>query len=192
MERIDLIKQMLPGILPLFIFIIADGIWGSKVGLITAVAVGLIELAVTWFREKRIERFIIADVLLLTLMAGISILLDNDIFFKLKPALVQSILCIILAMSAFSSKNLLAAMSGRMLKNMPEEIKEFQIHQMKIMARIMLLPLVLHTALIVYSALYMSKETWVFISGGLFYIILAVMAVGYAARMKFLVKRGKK
>ena len=41
MNRLELIKRMLPGLLPILIFILADEIWGTTVGIYVAVAVGI-------------------------------------------------------------------------------------------------------------------------------------------------------
>lgn len=68
MNRLTLLKQMLPGLLPLFIFIIADEIWGTRIGLTAACGVGLVELTYTWFREGHIEKFILFDTGLLLLL----------------------------------------------------------------------------------------------------------------------------
>ena len=42
----------------------------------------------------------------------------------------------------------------------------------------------LHTALVFYSAFYMSKEAWAFISGGLFYILFGVYALFEFVKVK--------
>ena len=41
MSRVELLKKLLPGFIPLFVFIAADEIWGTKTGLIVAVGVGV-------------------------------------------------------------------------------------------------------------------------------------------------------
>ena len=75
-----MIKKLIPGLLPLLVFILADELWGMKVGLVVAVSIGLIELAVTFIREKKLERFVLLDTILLLLLSGLSYLFDNDIF----------------------------------------------------------------------------------------------------------------
>ncbi|MCF8362132.1 MAG: hypothetical protein K9G70_05865 [Prolixibacteraceae bacterium] len=47
MKRSDLLKKLLPGFIPLFVFIAADEIWGTKIGLVIALAVGMAELVYT-------------------------------------------------------------------------------------------------------------------------------------------------
>jgi len=178
MNRLTLLKQMLPGLLPLFVFIIADEIWGTRIGLIVACAFGASELVWTWIRERRLERFILFDTGLLLLLGAISILLENDIFFKLKPALIEGLLCIILALSAFTSKNIMLTMTQHYMKNLTIELQKEQIRQMQTMTRILFLVILAHTGAIIYAAFYLSQEVWVFISGGLFYIIVGVFFIG--------------
>ncbi len=174
-QYLSFLKKLLPGLLPIIIFILADEIWGTKIGLVVAIASGVIELAITYFREKRFDRFILFDTALLVIMGGISILLDNDIFFKLKPAFINLIFCLVLGLSAFSEKNLLLLYSQRYFKDItlgPE-----QQQAMQKMIRLMFWFMSVYTLLVVYSAIYMSKEAWAFISGGLFYILFGVLIV---------------
>ena len=178
MPLMMMLKQMLPGLLPLFVFMIADEIWGTTTGLYIAVIFGVAELIATRIKDGKYDRFIIFDTAFLVILGLVSILLENDIFFKLKPALMELILCVILAVSAFSPANLVLAMSQRYMKNMEMTLTDAGINAMKRMLKIILLVVASHTALVVYSAFFMSKESWLFISGGLFYIIFAVMFTG--------------
>jgi isopentenyldiphosphate isomerase/intracellular septation protein A len=168
-----IIKSILPGLLPLFIFIIADEIWGTRIGLYVALIFGLLELVYTYIRTKKIEKFILSDTLLLVALGGISIILDNDIFFKLKPAMIESILALIIGISAFGPKNLILNMSKRYLKNVDIPLEQSRIIQ-KSMKGIFYITSI-HILLIIYSAFYLSNELWAFISGGLFYIVF----IGY-------------
>ena len=163
---------MLPGFIPLFVFIIADEFWGMKVGLIVALLIGLGEMGFTWFREKWLDRFVLLDTALLVALSGISILLENEIFFKLKPALIELILCAILGVSVFSSVDIVGAMTRKYMKGV--EMNEMQVALFKRNLRNLFYIVVVHTGLVFYSAFYMSKEAWAFISGGLFYILFAI------------------
>lgn len=175
MTRTDLIKKLLPGFIPLFVFILADEIWGTKIGIAVAVGVGLIELVVTGIKERRLEKFVLIDTALLVVLSLISILLDNDIFFKLKPALIELILCAVLGVSAFGKLNIVKMMAGRYMKNV--SFNEQQQAQFQRNLRNMFWIFLVHTGLIIFSAFYMSEAAWAFISGGLFYIIFAVYFV---------------
>lgn len=171
-----LLLQMLPGFIPLFVYILADEIWGTKIGLIVAVGLGVVELAYYLIREKKFEKFVFFDTLLLIGLGVVSIVLDNDIFFKLKPAVISLIACGLLGISGFTSKNiLLMMMSQRYMKGV--EFSEEIVSQMQKQIRVMFYIFLIYTALVFYSVWFMSDAAWAFISGGLFYIIFGVYFV---------------
>jgi len=172
MNRAQLLKKLLPGFIPLFVFIAADEIWGTKVGLFVAVGVGIAEMIWVAVKEKRFEKFVLFDTLLLVVLGAVSILLDNDIFFKLKPGLVELILVAVLAISAFSGVNIIGLMGQRYMKDI--ELSKAQVQQMRTSMKSLFFIFLVHTVLVFYSAFYMSKEAWAFISGGLFYIIFGI------------------
>lgn len=172
-QLLRLLKKLLPGLLPVIIFIIADEIWGTKTGLLVAIGTGILELVYTYIQEKRFDRFIIFDTFLLVAMGGISLLLENDIFFKIKPAFINLIFCIILGLSAFSKKNLMMLYSQRYFKDMVLEPE--QQHAMQKMIRLMFWFMSAYTLLVIYAAFFMSTRAWAFISGGLFYILFGVV-----------------
>ena len=172
MKHTELLKKLLPGFIPLFVFIIADELWGMKVGLVVALLIGVGEMFFTWIREKRLDRFVFLDTALLVALSGISILLENEIFFKLKPALIELILCTILGVSVFSSVDIVGTMTRKYMKGI--EMNKVQEVLFKRNLRNLFYIVVFHTALVLYSAFYMSKEAWVFISGGLFYILFII------------------
>ncbi len=175
MDKKALFKQLLPGFLPIIIFIAADEIWGTKVGLIVAVIFGILELIYTYFKEKRFDKFILFDTALLVALGLISIILNNEIFFKLKPALIGVIICAVLGISAFSSHNLMLLMSKRYLKDV--QIDSNQLKALNRSIKTMFYLFGSYTILVTYSAFYMSNEAWAFISGGLFYILFGVYFV---------------
>ena len=172
MNRTQLLRKLLPGFIPLFVFIAADEIWGTKVGLFVAIGIGILEMIWIAIKEKRFEKFVLFDTLLLVVLGAVSILLDNDIFFKLKPGLVEIILVVILGISAFSKVNIIGLMGQRYLKG--TEITEAHLAQMRRTMKPLFYIFTVHTLLVFYSAFYLSSEAWAFISGGLFYIIFGL------------------
>lgn len=171
-NQLNLFKKLLPGLLPIFVFILVDELWSTEAGLVVAVVFGIGQLAYVFIREKRFDRFVFFDTLLLVALGGISIALNDEIFFKLKPALINLIFCAILGYSAFSSKNLLMIYSQRYMGDlkMPAGAEKAMQKTMKILFWMMLA----YTLMIVYSAYFMSKEAWAFISGGLLYILFGM------------------
>ena len=170
--NLSLFKKLLPGLIPLFIFILADEIWGTTVGLYIALGFGVGEFLFYLIKDKIVDKFILLDTGLLLVMGIISIALENDIFFKIKPALIEVILLSIIGFSLWGPKNIIMVMSQRYMGEM-----KFNPEQEKMMRQNMLVMFWItagHIILVILSALYMSKEVWLFISGGLFYILFAV------------------
>jgi isopentenyldiphosphate isomerase/intracellular septation protein A len=171
LNRLQLLKALAPGFLPLLVFIAADALWGTTVGLLVAVASGVAELALSYARERTWDRFVLLDTLLIVAMGGVSLLLDNDVFFRLKPAVVELVFCLVLGVSVYSPVNVMQAMSRRYLKGIA-----FSAEQSRAMARsmkVLFFIFIGHTILIAYAAFAMSAAAWGFISGGLFYILFA-------------------
>jgi isopentenyldiphosphate isomerase len=105
-------------------------------------------------------------------LGGIAVLLKDDIFFKLKPALINLIFSALLGYSAYGKHNLLLSYSKRFAGDisLTAEAETKMQHMVKLLFWIMLA----YTGLIIYSAFMMSKEAWAFISGGLLYVIFAI------------------
>lgn len=173
MSKSELLKKLLPGFIPLFVFIAIDEICGTRAGLVAALAIGVVEMVWIWIKEKRFDKFVLFDTGLLLVLGSVSIVLDNDIFFKLKPGLVELILCAVLAVSAFSKLNIVGMMTQRYMKDM--ELSEQQMAQFRKTMQLMFFVFLFHTGLVFYSAFYLSNEAWAFISGGLFYILFALV-----------------
>lgn len=173
LDRKTLLKNLAIGFLPLLVFIVVDAFFGLTAGLIVAIIFGLGETIFVYLKEKRLDRFILFDTGLIVALGLVSLALHNDIFFKLKPGLIELILVALLGVSGFSKNPLLIRMTGRYFKGI--EFSEEQLSQMRRMMRRMFYLLAAHTLLIFYSAYYLSTEAWGFISGGLLYILLGGM-----------------
>jgi isopentenyldiphosphate isomerase/intracellular septation protein A len=190
MNQRKILLQLLPGFIPLFIFIIADELWGTTVGLIVAIATGIIELIYYWIKDRKFDKFILFGTLLIVILGVVSIVLENDIFFKLKPALIGVLMCGILGVSVFTPSNILLNMSKRYMKGI--EFNDAQYLQMKRSMKGVFWLFTGYTLLVFYSAYFMSKEAWAFISGGLFYILFAVYFVYEFIKNRFLRNNLKK
>jgi isopentenyldiphosphate isomerase/intracellular septation protein A len=169
--NLSLLKKLLPGLIPLLIFILADEIWGTMVGLYVALGFGIAEFLFYFIKDKIIDKFILLDTLLLIVLGAASIALENDLFFKIKPALIECILLSIIAFSLWGPKNLIMAMSKRYMGDIIFDSEQEKMMRQNMLAMFWITAV--HIILVLISTLYMSKEAWFFISGGLFYIFFA-------------------
>ena len=187
MNQRRLLLQLIPGFIPLFAYIIADDLWGTETGLIVAIGFGLAELTFYRIKDGRFDKFILLDTLLIVVLGVVSVALDNDIFFKLKPALLGVLMCIFLGISAFTPGNLMLNMSKRYMKGI--DLDDQQQVMLKNNLKSMFWMLVGYTLLVFYSTWFMSKEAWAFISGGFLYILFGLWFVFELVRKNIVQKR---
>ncbi len=184
LNRKEILFNFSIGFFPILIFLIADLIYGAIVGIIVALVVGTLELVYFYLKNKTIEKFILFDIGLLVLFGAVSLVLKNDFFFKLKPAVLEFILVVVLAIHGFTNKPLLLLMGKRYMPDI--NLQPFQEKRIKLMTRVMTVILFLHVLLIIWSAEYAGREMWAFISGGLFYVIVALIFGGQWLYLRFI------
>ncbi len=174
------------GFIPIFVFIIVDSLYGVKAGLITAIASGLFYFLFNYIRFREVEMMILLDTGLIVVTGGISLLLNNAIFFKIKPAIIELIMTVLVAIHAFSDNPILLNLGKRYMGEVP--LAQPQIQMMKSLSRVLFAALLVHTVLIVYSAFFWSEEAWAFVSGGLFYIMMGVILTAQFVYFRFIKK----
>ena len=169
-----MIKKLIPGLIPLLVFLLADEIWGMKIGLVVAVSIGIIELLIAWFRERKLDRFVLLDTLLLLLLSALSYLFENEIFFKVKPAMIDLVLVAMLSLSLFTRIDPLGSMSQRYLGDLKLEGNQKDLFRRNLW--VMFWITLVHTLMVFWAAFFLSKEIWAFISSfGLFIMMGAYM-----------------
>ncbi len=168
-----MIKKLIPGLVPLLVFLLADEIWGMKVGLVVAVSIGLLEMLVTWIREKKLDRFVLLDTLLLLLLSALSYLFENEIFFKVKPAMIDLVLLAMISLSLFTKIDPLGSMSQRYLNGVKMNGNQKELFRKNLW--VMFWMVLVHTLLVLWAAFFLSKEIWAFISS----FVLFIMMGGY-------------
>lgn len=123
------IRSFIPGVLPLAVLILAEMIWGVRVGLFAAVALGFLELAYNLVRFKRLERATIPELVLFSLFALLALFLTDEALNHLMTVFILALLVVMTGVSAFSKHNLLMASAGRYFKNIkmgPWELRQMQ------------------------------------------------------------------
>ncbi|WP_430816150.1 NUDIX domain-containing protein [Carboxylicivirga sp. RSCT41] len=167
MNRAQIVKNLLPGFLPILVFIVVDEIWGTIYGLVVAIFIGVIELIIGYMREQKAERFILFDVGLIIALGAVSILLDNDLFFKLKPGIISLIMTGLIGFSAFSKHNLMLQMTQRYMKD--TQMNPYQLWMMQQSMKRIFWLLLIYSLLTIASSFLENKAIWSFMgSAGLF------------------------
>jgi len=170
MDKLQLLKRLIPGFIPLIVFIIADELWGTLYGLIIAIIIGLIELTIAYIKERKVERFILFDVGLIIALGVVSIVLDNNLFFKLKPGIISLLMTGLIGFSAFSKHNLMLQMTRRYMKNM--QMNPYQLWMMQQSMKRIFWLLLIYSFGTIASSFMKEKALWNFLgSAGLFVVM---------------------
>jgi intracellular septation protein len=84
---------------------------------ISAVIVAtLISLVALYLKERKISTMMLVSAVILVVFGGLSIFLKNDIFFKMKPTIINALFAIILISSSFFNKPVLKMLLNSSMK----------------------------------------------------------------------------
>lgn len=164
-------------LLPLLVFIVADAVFNNPaISIVLAIVTATVQLTLFYIKTRKIDWFILLDAGLIIALGAVSILLENDLFFKLKPAIINAVAIIIFVVFIFSPDRFLTGYFGRL---MPEQtqLRPGMIPLMKKMLGWMCLCIALHGAAVLYSAFKCSRKTWAFVAGPGFYVLFIPVMV---------------
>ena len=171
-NKSGILKQLLPGIIPILVYIVADTIFGELWGMIIAAGLSVVELTIIYFKSKVADKFVLFDLALVAVFGGISIISNNPIFFKLKPAIIEFTLVVFLGLALFVNISILTKFFYRYFPTM--KLSEAQMEQMRKSIKWLFWIICFHIATIVYSAYFLPKEIWAFISSIGLYLLFGI------------------
>ena len=76
----------------------------------------LISLVALYIKERKISTMMLVSTVILIVFGGLSIFLKNDIFFKMKPTIINALFAIILIGSTFFNKPVLKLLLNSSMK----------------------------------------------------------------------------
>jgi isopentenyldiphosphate isomerase len=129
------------------------------------------------------------DTVLIAVAGGLSLALQNDLFFKLKPAIIEIVLAAAMGALLVLPDAFLKGYVGRMVRGV--SIPDTALPAMKKSLGVILAVIAAHVALTLYAAFALSTAAWGFISGGLLYILFGVFAAGSFAAAKLKVRNAR-
>lgn len=184
-------RNLLFTTLPIFIFILLEILFKNTLfSILTASGISIILLLIYLMIYKKPDLFLIADIVFITIIGGISLIIDSPILFKLKPAIIECFLLLVFVFISISTRAFKAFFSHYYKDiDIPEEnVSEIQ------MFLLYLVPVIfLHMLLIVVSSVFFSEKVWALISCGLlyvfvFFIFISIKSVGFFQRRYFVNK----
>jgi len=164
---------LLTQLLPLLVFIVVDAlVTNARISILCAVVFALGQLAYTWIKSRRLDWFVLVDVGLIAILGGIAIVFENDQFFKVKPAIVEGVSIVLMLALIVAPERFLVGYLGRTMPRLRPEV----LGVMKSMLVWTSLYTALHVAAVLYTAFRASRQTWAWVSGPGFYLVLIPIA----------------
>lgn len=163
--------QLLGQMLPLIVFIIVDAVFNNvKASIISAIVFAAVQLLFFYQKTGKFDWFVLVDVVLIASLGAVSILLKNDIFFKIKPAIIEAATIIFFVVLIILPDQFLLNYFGRMMPS-GAGLQPSAIKPMKMMLIGMCGYILLHIGAVLFTAFHSSRRVWAFVSGPGFYLL---------------------
>lgn len=165
-------KSLLPSLLLIVIYFIADEFFGPTTGVWVALILGSIEFIYTRIREKIYDQMILWTTLFFCIPGLLMTVFHDSLVSRLQPVLIETALTLILGIFAFSQADPTATLPASYRKEM--HLTPLQIKGMRHMLRSLFYLLCGHT-LLAYGAIFLLPEaTADFISTSLLYLLIGI------------------
>ena len=174
--------MLLFDLVPLIVFTILDTLGNMRYALIGAVIAAIINLLYSHLFLGGIDAISLVFVGIIVFSAALSYYAQNPLFFKLKPAAIACMTaCIMLVTSAIDTP-VMVEMVNQYAPMMPEMIKN-PVEQERLLTVLERTNLYMGFGFIIYAiactwaAFYMSRWSWLAISGPGLYLVITLCAV---------------
>lgn len=170
-------RLLLFQLLPILAFLLVDGLVQDPLWAIgAALTLVLAQAVVIYARERRLDGFVLFDVLLIGGLGAVSLVSKNELFFKLKPAIMEVVIVPFFLVLALGGERLLSGYFGRFLgKGMALHPQVLPL--MRRLLGLMSVLVLLHAGAVVWAAYRADRQTWGWISGPGFYLVLLPVAL---------------
>jgi len=173
LDKKALLIALIWGFLPIIVYIVVEAEYGPILGMAAAFVWSLGEMAFIFIRERRLEKILLFDVGLIAILGLISILFDDEFFFKLKPAIFEIVFVVIIGVSKWTGLPIIQNMTRRQIRQTGLQ-PDFDNPQFQKMLSGMFFLMLVHVIAVIWAAYFASTEMWGFISGALLYIVLGI------------------
>jgi len=175
---------LLVQMLPLIVFIIVDAIAkNTRISIISAIVFAAGQLLFSYLKTKQFDWFVLLDVGLIAGLGIVSIILKNELFFKIKPAIVETIAIVFFITLLLAPDSFLLGYFGRMVpKGM--SLRPEAIGAMKVMLAWMCGYVLLHIAAVMYTTFHASRKVWAMVSGPGFYLLFIPIMLWLFAKQR--------
>lgn len=99
--------KLILDIIPPVLFFISYKLYGFFIATYTIIFSSLISVSLRWLIFKHVPRLMVAGLVILCILGGVTIYLNDPVFMKVKPTILYSSLSLAIATSVFLDRNIL-------------------------------------------------------------------------------------
>lgn len=189
-DHMNSFKSLLPSIVLVIIYFVADEFFGPQIGFLCAIFLGGTEFIYIRIKEKRSDKMVLLTTLFFCIPSGIAIFSKGSGLDRFQPVVVEVALCLLMGFLAFSRSDIMAMLPAAYRRD--REISPAQAAMMKKMMRVLFFIFCGHTLLVFIALFCLSEGVVCFIKGPLLYIVIILFFVVLFVRNRMQVERLKK
>ncbi len=169
-----LFKSLLPSLLLIAVYFIADEFFGPETGIYIILGLGITEFIHTRIRKKTYDKMILWTTLFFCFPGLLTFLPVHNVFSRLHPAIVETGLCLLLGISAFSKAGVSILLPASCRQEL--HLSPLQLKNMRKLISYLFFLLSGHTLLVYAAILFLSPSTAKFVSSTLLCLLLGTFS----------------
>lgn len=182
-------KQLFPSLLLIAVYFIADELLSPVFSVLFIFLLGIAEFIYIKIREKENDKIVLWTTLFFCIPGLLSIYAPGSRIAQLQPAIIESVLCLLLGVLSFSPINLASILPAGYRKTI--QLDDNQQKAIKKMFRILFFIFCAHTLLAYIALLFFPETSASFMTGPLLYIIIGIFFMTIFIRNQILRKKMK-
>lgn len=183
-------KQLFPSLLLIAVYFIADELFSPVFSVLFIFLLGITEFIYIRIREKENDKIVLWTTLFFCIPGLLPIYAPGSRITQLQPAIIESVLCLLVGVLSFSHINLTSILPASYRKTV--QLDDNQQKAIKKMFRILFFIFCAHTLLAYIALLFFPETSASFITGPLLYIIIGIFFMTIFVRNQILRKKMKK
>lgn len=185
-----LFKSLLPSLLLIAVYFIADEFFGPETGIYIILGLGITEFIHTRIRKKTYDKMILWTTLFFCFPGFLTFLPVHNVFSRLHPAIVETGLCLLLGISAFSKAGVSILLPASCRQEL--HLSPLQLKNMRKLISYLFFLLSGHTLLVYAAILFLSPSTAKFVRSTLLCLLLGTFFSALYIRNRILSSKMKK
>ncbi len=108
--------------LPVLLFFIAFKIYGIYIATAVLIVASILHTGIQYLRNGKVDKMNLATLGMILLFGGITLLLQDENFIKMKPTAINYLFALLLIGGSFTKQNFIERMLGDKLIGMPSSV----------------------------------------------------------------------